>query len=78
MPLIYFVCIATIFWSIVLQWVAGFVSFLYPMIQAPLRAAILPIHVYFGTAGFITTIAACLIGLTEKALFVLNKPWVHK
>ncbi|XP_058800357.1 plasma membrane ascorbate-dependent reductase CYBRD1 isoform X2 [Phymastichus coffea] len=54
------------------QWVAGLLSFLYPTIQAPLRAAYLPIHVYFGTAGFVATIAACLIGLTEKAIFSLD------
>ena len=37
-----------------------------------LRADILPLHVYFGTAGFVGTIAACLMGLTEKAIFTLN------
>lgn len=53
------------------QWVAGCVSFLFPGLQAPLRAAYMPLHVYFGVAGFIGAIASCLLGLTEKALFVL-------
>ncbi|XP_015116736.1 cytochrome b561 isoform X1 [Diachasma alloeum] len=54
------------------QWLAGLVSFLYPGIQAPLRAAYLPIHAYFGTAGFVGVIASCLIGLNEKAIFALG------
>ncbi|KAL7286236.1 hypothetical protein TKK_0019492 [Trichogramma kaykai] len=54
------------------QWLAGFLSFLYPVVQQSTRAAYMPIHVYFGTAGFVGTIAACLMGLTEKALFTLK------
>ncbi|XP_033225429.1 cytochrome b561-like isoform X2 [Belonocnema kinseyi] len=52
------------------QWLAGSVSFLYPGVEAPLRTAYMPIHVYFGTAGFIAVITSCLLGLTEKILFV--------
>jgi len=44
------------------------------MIQAPLRAAYLPIHVYFGTAAFVGAIASCLMGLTEKALWEIKNP----
>lgn len=55
-----------------LQWLAGFLAFLFPGIQTPLRAAYLPIHTYFGTAGFIGVIASCLIGLNEKAIFSLT------
>lgn len=51
----------------------GLLSFLYPVIQPPLRAAILPLHVYFGSAAFIGAIAACLMGLTEKAIWTLQK-----
>ncbi|XP_034950046.1 cytochrome b561 isoform X2 [Chelonus insularis] len=54
------------------QWVAGLVSFLYPGLHQTLRAAYLPIHVYFGTAGFIGVIASCLLGLSEKAFFELQ------
>ncbi|XP_063984835.1 transmembrane ascorbate-dependent reductase CYB561-like isoform X2 [Diachasmimorpha longicaudata] len=54
------------------QWLAGLVSFLYPGIQTPLRVAYLPIHTYFGTAGFVGVIASCLLGLNEKAIFALG------
>lgn len=54
------------------QWVAGFSSFLYPGLQAPLRSSYLPIHIYFGVAGFVGIIASCLIGLNEKAIFALG------
>lgn len=54
------------------QWLAGFLSFLYPGIQLPLRTSYMPIHVYFGIAGFVGVIASCLLGLQEKAMFVLS------
>ncbi|XP_043255754.1 transmembrane ascorbate-dependent reductase CYB561-like isoform X1 [Colletes gigas] len=54
------------------QWLAGFLSFLYPGLQVPLRASYMPIHVYFGIAGFVGVIASCLLGLNEKAIFTLN------
>lgn len=54
----------------VLQWIAGLVSFLYPGVQANIRSAYMPVHVYFGVAGFMGAIAACLIGLNEKAFWV--------
>ncbi|XP_016837722.1 cytochrome b reductase 1 isoform X2 [Nasonia vitripennis] len=59
------------------QWLAGFLSFLYPMAQPSLRGAYLPVHVYFGTAAFIGTIAACLMGLTEKAFFALQSSYAE-
>lgn len=58
--------------ALFLQWVAGCVSFLYPGLHPSLRASIMPIHVYFGVAGFIGAIASCLIGLNEKAIFTLK------
>ncbi|XP_076233773.1 transmembrane ascorbate-dependent reductase CYB561 isoform X2 [Calliopsis andreniformis] len=57
------------------QWFAGFLSFLYPGLQAPLRVSYMPIHVYFGVAGFIGVIASCLLGLNEKAIFSLQKDY---
>ncbi|EFN79803.1 cytochrome b561 isoform X2 [Harpegnathos saltator] len=54
------------------QWVAGCVSFLFPGLHASLRAAYMPIHMYFGVAGFVGAIASCLLGLNEKAIFVLK------
>lgn len=32
----------------------------------------MPIHVYFGIAGFIGVITSCLLGLNEKAIFALK------
>ncbi|XP_068982495.1 transmembrane ascorbate-dependent reductase CYB561-like isoform X1 [Bombus flavifrons] len=54
------------------QWLAGLLSFLYPGLQLPLRASYMPIHVYFGIAGFVGVIASCLLGLNEKAFFALG------
>ncbi|XP_020281111.1 cytochrome b561-like isoform X2 [Pseudomyrmex gracilis] len=54
------------------QWVAGCVSFLFPGLQSPLRAAYMPLHVFFGVAAFIGAIASCLLGLNEKAIFTLK------
>ncbi|XP_011860431.1 PREDICTED: cytochrome b561-like isoform X2 [Vollenhovia emeryi] len=54
------------------QWVAGCVSFLFPGLQSPLRASYMPMHVYFGVAAFVGAIASCLLGLNEKAFFVLQ------
>ncbi|XP_014489217.1 PREDICTED: cytochrome b reductase 1 isoform X2 [Dinoponera quadriceps] len=54
------------------QWVAGCVAFLFPGLQPLLRASYMPIHVYFGIAGFIGAIASCLLGLNEKAIFSLK------
>uniref|UniRef100_A0A1B0G1W5 Cytochrome b561 domain-containing protein n=1 Tax=Glossina morsitans morsitans TaxID=37546 RepID=A0A1B0G1W5_GLOMM len=52
-----------------LQYVAGFAAFLAPGAKQSVRAALLPIHVYFGLFGFILAIAAALMGITEKAIF---------
>lgn len=54
------------------QWLAGFLSFFYPGLQLPLRTSYMPIHVYFGIAGFVGVIASCLLGLNEKAIFSLK------
>ncbi|XP_029042817.1 transmembrane ascorbate-dependent reductase CYB561 [Osmia bicornis bicornis] len=54
------------------QWLAGFLSFFYPGLQLPLRTSYMPIHVYFGIAGFVGVIASCLLGLNEKAFFSLK------
>ncbi|CAL7950892.1 unnamed protein product [Xylocopa violacea] len=59
------------------QWLAGFLSFLYPGLQVPLRASYMPIHVYFGIAGFVGVIASCLLGLNEKAFFVLGSKYAN-
>ncbi|KAL2744829.1 cytochrome b reductase 1-like isoform X1 [Vespula maculifrons] len=54
------------------QLLAGFITFLYPGLHDSLRASYMPIHVYFGIATFIGSIATCLIGLNEKAIFSIK------
>uniref|UniRef100_A0A2M4ADQ3 Putative cytochrome n=1 Tax=Anopheles triannulatus TaxID=58253 RepID=A0A2M4ADQ3_9DIPT len=54
-----------------LQYVFGFVSYLFPGVREQLRASYMPVHVFFGIAGFIMAIAAALLGLLEKAIFSL-------
>ncbi|XP_021255727.1 cytochrome b reductase 1 [Numida meleagris] len=61
---------AVIFYS--LQLFLGFAIFLLPFAPAPLRAALMPIHVYSGLLIFVTVIASALMGITEKLLFALN------
>lgn len=54
-----------------LQWLGGFISFLYPQLKAAQREQILPYHVFFGMSGFVLAIATTLLGLGEKAIFKL-------
>jgi cytochrome b-561 len=56
-----------------LQWVIGFVSFLFPKLSDGLRAAYLPHHKFWGLAIFTLICAAALMGITEKAFFSLPK-----
>ncbi|NXN99922.1 CYBR1 reductase, partial [Rhinopomastus cyanomelas] len=63
---------AVIFYS--LQLVLGFAVFLLPFAPVPLRAALMPIHVYSGQTIFATVIATALMGITEKLIFSLKSP----
>jgi cytochrome b-561 len=56
-----------------LQWVFGFVSFLFPKLSDGLRATYLPHHKFWGIAIFVLVCAAALMGITEKAFFTLPK-----
>lgn len=56
-----------------LQWIVGFVSFLFPKLSDGLRRAYLPHHKFWGLAIFGLCIAAALMGITEKAFFSLPK-----
>ncbi|XP_060528493.1 plasma membrane ascorbate-dependent reductase CYBRD1 isoform X2 [Cylas formicarius] len=59
-----------------IQFVVGFFSFLILLCcegaTAGFRAALVPIHASFGLTTFMLAIAACVSGLTEKALFTLG------
>lgn len=52
-----------------LQFLAGFVTFLYPGLSPSIRKALLPTHVAFGTGCFVGAIVASVSGLMEKAIF---------
>ncbi|XP_065359752.1 plasma membrane ascorbate-dependent reductase CYBRD1 isoform X2 [Calliphora vicina] len=52
-----------------LQYVVGFAAYLVPGAKESLRAAIMPLHIYFGLFGFVLAIASALMGITEKAIF---------
>ena len=52
-----------------LQWVIGFVSFLYPKLSEGIRKAYLPAHRLWGIIIFIMACATALMGITEKAIF---------
>ncbi|CAG9772189.1 unnamed protein product [Ceutorhynchus assimilis] len=54
------------------QFLAGFLSFLYPGISPSLRKAIMPVHVVVGTSAFVMAIVSALTGLNEKAIFTLS------
>lgn len=55
-----------------LQWVLGFVSFLFPKMSDALRKRYLPHHKFWGLTVFIMCCAAALMGITEKAIFALK------
>uniref|UniRef100_A0A1B6DWF8 Cytochrome b561 domain-containing protein n=1 Tax=Clastoptera arizonana TaxID=38151 RepID=A0A1B6DWF8_9HEMI len=55
-----------------LQYVFGFLGFLYPKFSDSLRAAMLPVHVYLGLTAFVLACATSLMGLTEKAIFSIG------
>uniref|UniRef100_U3I821 Plasma membrane ascorbate-dependent reductase CYBRD1 n=1 Tax=Anas platyrhynchos platyrhynchos TaxID=8840 RepID=U3I821_ANAPP len=61
---------AVIFYS--LQLFLGFAVFLLPFAPVPLRAALMPIHVYSGLLIFVAVIASALMGITEKLIFSLS------
>ncbi|KAG8230749.1 hypothetical protein J437_LFUL010248 [Ladona fulva] len=54
------------------QWVSGLVSFLYPGLHVSLRTSYLPVHVFFGVGGFLSAVTASLLGILEKAHWVIT------
>ncbi|XP_026329746.1 cytochrome b reductase 1-like isoform X5 [Hyposmocoma kahamanoa] len=62
-----------------IQYAVGFFSFLLLLIcnkgTAGFRASLVPVHAAFGILTFVLGVAACLTGLTEKALFTFGNIW---
>jgi len=52
-----------------MQYVLGFLGFLYPKFSDSQRATYLGLHVFFGVAILAMAVVACVSGLTEKMLF---------
>nr|XP_053625023.1 plasma membrane ascorbate-dependent reductase CYBRD1-like isoform X2 [Plodia interpunctella] len=65
-----------------IQYAVGFFSFLLLMIcskgTAGFRASLVPVHAAFGILTFVLGAAACLTGLTEKAIFHIGKEKYEK
>ncbi|XP_053555756.1 transmembrane ascorbate-dependent reductase CYB561 [Bombina bombina] len=53
----------------IFQWIAGFILFLVPGVGLTYRSQYKSIHVFFGLALLICSIATSLLGITEKLLF---------
>ena len=54
------------------QWFAGFVTYLFPGLDACVKKAYMPVHVTFGILTFILVCAACLTGITEKLVLTFE------
>lgn len=55
-----------------LQYAVGFFCYLFPMVKEPIKIFYMPIHVFFGLLGYVMALAAALLGLSEKAFFVMH------
>jgi len=52
-----------------LQWVGGFVSFLFPKIPEDYRKLYMPSHKFWGKVIFMLAVCAVLMGITEYSIF---------
>lgn len=50
------------------QYLFGFIFYLYPTMTQSMRVSFMPLHVFFGTFGFVLCVAAALMGLTESVV----------
>lgn len=55
-----------------LQWVSGLTSFLFPGLSMGLKKKYMPYHIFWGIAILTMAGATSLMGITEKALFMMN------
>ncbi|XP_071036100.1 transmembrane ascorbate-dependent reductase CYB561 isoform X2 [Parasteatoda tepidariorum] len=65
------------FGAFCLQYIGGFVVFLYPGLPANWRAKIMPFHLFFGVGIFVMSVAAAGMGLTEKLLWTSGYSKLH-
>ncbi|XP_062550116.1 transmembrane ascorbate-dependent reductase CYB561-like [Armigeres subalbatus] len=54
-----------------LQYVVGFVAYLFPGVRVSLRSTLMPTHIFFGVLGFVLSIIAALTGFMAKAIFAV-------
>ncbi|KAM4622479.1 transmembrane ascorbate-dependent reductase CYB561 [Discoglossus pictus] len=59
----------TTFTLYLLQWTVGFIMFLAPGVGLTYRSQYKSLHVFFGLALLVCSIATALLGITEKLLF---------
>lgn len=55
-----------------LQWFGGLLTFLFPGLASHLRAAYLPVHVFFGLLIFVLACVTACLGILEKLLFSIK------
>ncbi|XP_073463777.1 transmembrane ascorbate-dependent reductase CYB561 isoform X1 [Aquarana catesbeiana] len=58
----------------ILQWIIGFIVFFVPGLAFAYKTFYKPLHIFFGMGLLVTSIATCLLGLTEKVLFSIPNP----
>ncbi|KAG9474398.1 hypothetical protein GDO78_004610 [Eleutherodactylus coqui] len=61
----------TTFSLYILQWILGFIMFFLPGVGFAYKSRFKPLHVFIGFSLLVSTIATCLLGLTEKMLFAI-------
>ncbi|XP_063816076.1 transmembrane ascorbate-dependent reductase CYB561 [Pseudophryne corroboree] len=61
----------TTFTLYILQWICSFMMFFVPGIAYTYKSQFKPLHVFLGLSLLVSTIATCLLGLTEKLLFTI-------
>lgn len=54
----------------VVQFLGGFVTYVYPKLSASSRAAAYPYHAFFGGITYAVALATMLTGIQEKTSFV--------
>lgn len=61
-----------------IQWLIGFVTFFFPGLPQPVRASVLPWHVFFGLFIYGLAIATTELGFLEKLTFLQQSSTIGK